>query len=306
MGADGQSIAAGDRRLTDALLAWGDGHRRDLPWRRTRDPWKIHVAEVMLQQTQVDRVQPRWSDFVDRYRTVGACAAAPTADIIALWVGLGFNRRAVLLQRAARAVQENYGGTYPDDLPSLLALPGVGAYTARAIMCFAFERDVAVVDTNVGRVLARWRDRVLARGEAQSIADGFVPPGRSWEWNQTMLDLGATVCTRRSPRCDACPVASWCGWARQGRPDPDPAIGSAGTSTPQSRFEGSDRQGRGRLIAALVHGPVAMSEVPTLMGWPDDPERAKRVLQTMVDDDLVECGADSCRVPEWTLLDTTI
>jgi A/G-specific adenine glycosylase len=270
-----------------ALLGWFAERRRDLPWRRTRDPWAVLVSELMLQQTQVARVLPRYEAFLDRWPTPAACAAAPQAEVVTAWAGLGYNRRAVNLHRCARAVVADHGGRLPDDLASLLALPGVGPYTARAVLAFAFERDhVGVLDTNAARLLARWTGRSLKPKEAQAAADGAVPAGLGWAWNQAVLDLGATVCRARSPRCNECPVAAWCAWGRAGRPDPDPAVGSAGVSGGQSRFEGSDRQGRGRLVDALRRGPVAAADLAGAAGWPDDPERAERVARTLVVDGL--------------------
>ena len=151
--------------------------------------------------------------------------------MLALWVGLGYNRRAVNLWRAARAAVERHDGRLPDELAALLALPGIGPYTARAVLAFAFEADVGVVDTNVGRVLARRAGRPLRPRQVQAAADAAVPPGGGWAHNQAMLDLGATVCTARAPACDACPVRAGCAWAAAGRPAPDPAVGSAGVST---------------------------------------------------------------------------
>ena len=153
---------------------------------------------------------------------------------------------------------EHHGGRLPSDLDALLALPGIGPYTARAVAAFAFEHDHGVVDTNSARVLARWAGRPLSAREAQSAADLAVAPGSAWAWNQAMLDLGAAVCTRRQPRCEACPVTGSCRWFAAGRPEPDPADGSAGVSTGQSPFAGSDRQGRGRLVEALRSEPVAV------------------------------------------------
>ena len=172
-------------------------------------------------------------------------------EVVRAWAGLGYNRRAVHLHATAVVVVERHGGTLPDELDALLALPGVGPYTARAVLAFAFERDVGVVDTNAARVLARRAGRSLDRAAVQAQADAAVPAGRGWAWNQAMLDLGATTCRARSPGCDVCPVARGCAWWEAGRPEPDPARGSAGVSTGQSRFEGSDRQGRGRLVDAL-------------------------------------------------------
>lgn len=251
------------------LLGWWEATRRDLPWRRTRDPWGVLVSEVMLQQTQVDRVVPRWHRFLERFPTTAACVAAGVGAVVEEWAGLGYNRRAVALHSCATAVVERHDGAFPADLAELLALPGIGPYTARAVLAFAFERDVAVVDTNVGRILARTAGRPLAAREAQARADELVPAGEGWAWNQAMLDLGATVCRKRSPRCDACPVSASCAWAVAGAPDPDPAIGSHAVSRPQSRFEGSFRQGRARLLDALRAGAVIVpAGWPAACGWP--------------------------------------
>ena len=245
------------------------------------------VSELMLQQTQVARVVPKYEAFLEAWPTPAACAAAPLGDIVTAWAGLGYNRRALNLHRCATVVVEQHGGLLPDDLAALLALPGIGPYTARAVLAFAFESDeVGVLDTNAARVLARWEARTLGRAEAQQRADASVAPAAGWAWNQAMLDLGATRCRPRSPRCDECPVADWCAWQVVGRPDPDPAIGSAGVSTGQSAFDGSDRQGRGRLVDALRIGPVPPEDLAPVMGWPGDPDRAARVAATVVADGL--------------------
>ncbi len=201
--------------------------------------------------------------------------------------GLGYNRRAVFLHRAATAVVERHGGALPDDLRALLALPGIGPYTARAVLAFAFERDVGMVDTNAARVLARWAGRRLTPSQVQAAADAAVPEGSGWAWNQAMLDLGATVCTARRPACEVCPVRASCAWAAVGRTPPDPAVGSAGVSRGQSRFEGSDRQGRARLVDALrAEGSVAAAGIAAAAGWPEDPERARRAAAGLVRDGL--------------------
>ncbi len=293
------SLAPGRRDALRAdLLAWADEVRRDLPWRRTRDPWAILVSELMLQQTQVARVVPKWEAFLEQFPTPAACADAPTGAVIAAWQGLGYNRRARNLHAAAVAAVERHGGALPDDLDALLALPGVGPYTARAVLAFAFERDAAVIDTNVARFLSRAvAGRALRPREAQALADALVPPGEGWAWNQGLLDLGATTCTKRSPSCDACPIRGHCAWASTGFAGDDPAEGSAGTSGRQSRFEGSDRQGRGRLVDALRAGPVAATDLPVVMGWPDDPDRASRVAATVVADGLAERDGDVLALP---------
>jgi A/G-specific adenine glycosylase len=267
-----------------AIGAWAPLHHRDLPWRATRDRWAVLVSEVMLQQTQVDRVVPRWESFMARFATPAAAAAAGVAAVVDEWAGLGYNRRAVSLHRCAVMCVADHGGDVPGSLEQLLALPGVGPYTARAVLAFADGADVGVVDTNVGRVLARVAGRRLRPAEAQRAADEAVPEGAGWWWNQAMLDLGATVCTARAARCGQCPVAPWCAWRGEG---PDPAAGSAGVTVAQSRFEGSDRQGRGLLVDALrTDGVVAADAVASVAGWPGDPDRARRVAAGLVADGL--------------------
>ena len=275
-----------------ALLAWSDRTRRDLPWRRTRDPWSVLVSELMLQQTQVARVVPKYEAFLARFPTPAACAAASAADVVRLWAGLGYNRRALNLHRAAQACVERHDGALPTTIDELLTLPGIGPYTARAVLAFAADADVGVLDTNAARVTARLGGRRLNARDAQQAADAAVPSGRGWAWNQAILDLGATVCTKRVARCDACPLTAHCAWHRAGHPEPDPAEGSAGTSGRQSAFEGSDRQGRGRLVDALRLGPVASADLPATMGWPDDRARAERVAATLVVDGLAAVTSD--------------
>jgi A/G-specific adenine glycosylase len=264
--------------VSEALLDWFADRGRDLPWRRTRDPWAVLVAELALQQTQVARVAERWPVLLEQFPDPAACAAAPVAEVVRAWAGLGYNRRAVNLHRAAKQVVELHGGRMPDSLADLLALPGVGPYTARAVLAFAFEADVGVLDVNASRVLSR----VTGAPVDQATADGVVPRGRGWAWNQAVLDLGATTCTP-VPACAACPLVDrGCVWGSAGRPEPDPWV----RSRPQSRFEGSDRQGRGALVAALRAGSVADDALAVTMGWPDDPERAARVAASVVADGL--------------------
>lgn len=266
-----------------ALLAWGVPRLRDLPWRRERDPWRILVAEVMLQQTQVDRVVPKWRAFLDAFPTPADCADAALGDVLRLWQGLGYPRRARNLHTAAGAVAAN-GGTFPDSVEALLELPGVGPYTARALLAFAFERDVGVVDTNIARILARTTGERLTPKRAQAAADAHVPDGHGWIWNQVIMDLGAAVC-RPQPRCGDCPISAACAWSRRGRPDPDPAIGSAGVSTAQPRFEGSDRQRRGRVLAALAAGARPTTDFD------------ERIVVGLIADGLVERRGDRLSLP---------
>ncbi len=290
--------AARRRRFTQDLLAWAAGVRADLPWRNTRDPWAILVSELMLQQTQVARVVPAYLAFLARFPTPAACAGSPVAEVVRAWEGLGYNRRALHLHRAAQGVVEEHGGRLPDDLDALLALPGVGAYTARAVLVFARERDHGVVDTNAARVLARAvAGERLTAGVAQELADEVVPLGRGWAWNQAVLDLGSQVCVKRRPRCEQCPIRASCAWARGGFAGVDPADGTAGASGRQTSFAGSDRQGRGRLVQALRTGPVDLDRVPDVAGWPDEPARARRVADGLVAEGLAEYADGQLALP---------
>ncbi len=238
----------------DAVLAWGRVNLRDLPWRATRDPWRILVAEVMLQQTQVSRVVPRWYEWCAVYPTPESLASVPLGDAIARWHGLGYPRRAKNLHGAATAIVALHCGEVPHELDALLALPGIGRYTARAVMTFAFEADVGVVDTNVARVLARSAGTTLTPSAAQDRADSLVPAGEGWLWNQTMMDVGARHC-RPDPQCDGCPLSGLCRWRASRRAGaPDPAVGSASVSRRQPPYDGSARQARGSLLGDLVAG----------------------------------------------------
>ena len=194
------SVSADLAEIRVALLDWFAVFGRDLPWRRTRDPYKIMVSEIMLQQTQVDRVIPKYHAFLEAFPTLEALAAAPTAEVIRAWSGLGYNRRAVNMQRAARAVLDEHGGLFPRDVATLLRLPGIGPYTAGAIACFAFEQDVAFMDTNIRRVAQRLfvgpADQAPAKDmQLLAIAQAAVPPGQGWQWNQAIMELGALICT---------------------------------------------------------------------------------------------------------------
>ncbi|HEY7036729.1 MAG TPA: A/G-specific adenine glycosylase [Thermomicrobiales bacterium] len=239
-----------------ALLAWFAVNRRDLPWRRSRDPYQILVSEVMLQQTQVERVLPYYDAFLTRFPDVQTLASASTADVIKAWAGLGYNRRAVNLQRTAQYVVANLGGTFPADVEALRRLPGIGPYTAGAIACFAFERDVAFADTNIRRVLHRVFVGVdvprptAGDREISAIAEAAVPAGNGWTWNQALMEFGALQCTARKPACVICPLQSAC--------RAFPAVLSALGELPrgvrlkrEEPFAGSNRFYRGRVLAAL-------------------------------------------------------
>jgi A/G-specific adenine glycosylase len=268
-----------------AVLAWGVPRLRDLPWRRERDPWWILVAEVMLQQTQAARVVPKWEAFIAAYPTPSACSRATLGEVLRHWQGLGYPRRARDLHATAGQVALHHGGRIPADLDVLLALPGIGPYTARAVLAFAFERDVAVVDTNIARILARTAGERLTPKRAQQRADAAVPIGDGWIWNQVLMDLGATVC-RPEPNCAACPLRPSCRWSRSGRPDPDPSVGSAGVSTAQGRFEGSARQARGAVLRELAVRDQPRSRF-------DD-----RIVEGLVADGLIRIVGDMVSLPD--------
>lgn len=268
-----------------AVMTWGVPRLRDLPWRRTRNPWQILVAEVMLQQTQASRVVPKWEAFIEAYPTPAACAGASLGDVLRRWQGLGYPRRARNLHATATLAVERHGGVLPDDLDALLSLPGVGPYTARAVLAFAFERDTAVVDTNIARILARTAGGRLTPKRAQAYADALVPRGEGWMWNQVLMDLGATVC-RPTPVCADCPLNAGCRWNRMGQPEPDPAIGSAGVSTAQAPFIGSDRQARGSVLRELGAGARPRAAF-------DD-----RIIDGLVADGLVRVDGDDVSLPD--------
>lgn len=249
-----------------ALLDWFAANYRDLPWRQTRDPYRVLVSEIMLQQTQVDRVLPKYLAFLERFPSAEALAAAAPADVITSWQGLGYNRRAINLQRAAQAVvAAGYPAdpaAFPGTPEGLLALPGIGPYTAGAVACFAFERDVAFLDTNIRRVVRRARfgpeDQPPPASEQTLIdaAAALIPPGRGWHWNQAIMELGALICTAARPQCWRCPLRPWCAaYAAWSAADTDlsdwkPAP-RARKKAAEQPFRESNRFFRGRVIDAL-------------------------------------------------------
>lgn len=222
-----------------ALLDWYRAHRREFPWRLTRDPWAILVVEVMSQQTQIGRVLPRWEAWLERFPTPADCAEADPAEVLAQWSGLGYNNRALRL-RAAAAVVASEG--WPQSVEGLTALPGVGPYTAAAVACQAFGEQVPTVDTNHRRVISRWVGRPLAGRELTEAATDLLPVGLAEDWNQALMDLGAAICGPR-PACEHCPVAAWCA---------DPSVYAPPPG--QARFEGSSREARGAVLRALLAG----------------------------------------------------
>ncbi len=306
--------------LHELLLAWFARAARDLPWRHTRDPYRILVAEVMLQQTQVERVIPKYHAFLAAFPTLAALAAAPTAEVIRLWAGLGYNRRAVNLQRAARTILEEYGGHFPRELAALRRLPGVGPYTAGAVACFAFEQDVAFLDTNIRRVLRRALhgpdEAVPAPDDRALLASGaaLLPPGRGWAWNQALMELGALVCTATTPACPRCPLRGHCR-AYAARLAADEALvlamGAGGPARPrriaerkEPPFVGSRRWYRGRLVDALravpAHSALALVELGPRVK-PDyvatDEPWLRDLVADLARDGLVRLDGDAVRLP---------
>ncbi len=248
--------------LRGALLAWFDRDGRALAFRAQRDPdpWAVLVSEVMAQQTQVARVEGKWRAFMNRFPTPADLAAAPAGEVIRAWSGLGYNRRAIDLQRTARLIVAS-GGTVPADVPALQALPGVGPYTARAVAAIAFGGAVGAVDVNVRRVLGRLLrgDSIPVRArEVQAAADALVDPGRPADWTHALMDLGATVCRPSRPTCGTCPVRAWC---------PFPGSTSVAAHGPASRparlprsrravpFAATTRWLRGRIVDRLCSEP---------------------------------------------------
>jgi A/G-specific adenine glycosylase len=206
------------RRFRQRLLTWYRRHGRDLPWRKTDDPYHILVSEIMLQQTQVDRVRPKYLEWLEKYPTMTALAAAPDAEVRATWYPLGYNIRPKRLQSIAREAVAKYGGELPSDERTLRSFKGIGAYTAGAIRSFAFRERAAILDTNVARVLFRV---FVAEGDPKShamkrhlwdVSDALVPSRHAYDFNQALMDFGATVCVARNPKCLICPMAKSCAW----------------------------------------------------------------------------------------------
>ena len=262
--ADGARLQAVRR----GLMAWYRvTGRHGLPWRQTRDPYAILISEVMLQQTQVERVLPYYAAWMARWPGFEALAAASPAEVIEQWAGLGYNRRAVNLQRLAMVLRAQYAGRLPHDDGGLRSLPGVGPYTASAVRSFAFEEGTAVVDTNVGRVLARIFMSVASVRDAgtaqiQGVATDLLPRRSVRDHNLALMDLGALVCRARGPECAQCPVARQCAWRLAGQP-----VGVDRTAT-NARFEDTARFARGRIVDAL-RGGAGMTADDLRAGLPE-------------------------------------
>ncbi|GAA2720250.1 adenine glycosylase [Cellulomonas aerilata] len=283
--------------LTDRVTVWFGEHRRDLPWRAPdRTPWGVLVSEVMLQQTPVVRVLPVWEQWLRVWPVPADLAAAGTADVLRAWGRLGYPRRALRLQECARAITERHDGVVPSDEDELRALPGIGSYTAAAVVAFAYGGRSVVLDTNVRRVLARAVDGAALPSPAHTVAEvrratALVPdaPGDAAAWAAASMELGAVVCTARAPRCGACPVADLCRWRADGYP---PDLHAARRRT--QGWAGTDRQVRGRVMGLLRDsvGPVPLVEVERLAVEGTDRPRLQRCVDGLVADGLVEVVGD--------------
>ncbi|MGB6765844.1 A/G-specific adenine glycosylase [Mycobacterium sp.] len=269
------------------LLGWYDRCRRDLPWREPGvTAWQILVSEFMLQQTPVSRVLPIWRDWVVRWPTPSATAAASPADVVRAWGKLGYPRRAKRLHECATLIARDHADAVPDDVDILLTLPGVGGYTARAIACFAYQQPVPVVDTNVRRVVARvvhGRADAAAASAVRDHADvsALLPNDSSaHRFSAALMELGATVCTARAPRCGLCPL-SVCRWRQAGFP---PAQGPARRS---QTYAGTDRQVRGRLLDVLRDNELPVTRAQLDVAWLTDTEQRDRALNSLLADGLV-------------------
>ncbi len=292
--------------LHEAVARWYRANARDLPWRRTRDPYAVLVSEVMLQQTQVDRVIPKYLAFLEAFPSLAILAEAQPADVIRIWVGMGYNGRAVRLHRLAREVVERHGGRLPETVEELRTLPGVGPYTASAVACFAFGAAVPVLDTNVYRVLSRVAHGVEApsRSEIGPLAadlaprDGGVSPS---DWHQGLMDIGATVCTAARPRCMLCPLRELCAAAPTLQAGADRRLAEASVpySPKQSKFEGSTRYYRGRIVDFLRDHPgddgAPIEEVAALAEGA--PTTVEDLLAALERDGLVVRIAGRVRLP---------
>ncbi|MGZ4502182.1 MAG: A/G-specific adenine glycosylase [Nocardioidaceae bacterium] len=277
--------------LLDPVLDWYAASARDLPWRRPgTSPWAVLVSELMLQQTPVSRVLPVYEAWLERWPTPADLAAEPSGEAVRAWGRLGYPRRALRLHACAVAITEQHDGVVPDRYDELLALPGVGDYTAAAVASFAYGRAHAVLDTNVRRVLGRalsateFPPASVTRAE-KDLAAALVPEERPELWAVAVMELGALVCTAANPRCEQCPIRGRCEWRQQGKPpyDGPPRRGQA--------WAGTDRQCRGRLLAVLRDTEGSVTRERLDAAWHDEAQR-DRALAGLVADGLVAALAD--------------
>ncbi|HEV2659655.1 MAG TPA: A/G-specific adenine glycosylase [Ktedonobacteraceae bacterium] len=307
-------------KVHTSLLAWYAAEQRDLPWRVTSDPYAILVSEIMLQQTQVDRVLPKYHQFLAAFPTLTDLAAAPTADVISAWVPLGYNTRAVRLQSIARQVISDYNGRIPDTIDELLKLKGIGRYTAGAIACFAYRKHVATVDTNIRRVLHRiflgLEHPEPKANDAQmlELAEQVLPANEAFNWNQALMDLGATICTSNNPQCTSCPLQQDCQAyvdMRQYSLFPSGSVlrqlrkvAEKKVSYQAQPFTSSNRYFRGRIVALLRSLPTNERVSLALLGpriKPDFSENElpwlQQVVSGLVRDGLLDVTEDGVRLP---------
>ncbi|HZQ38575.1 MAG TPA: A/G-specific adenine glycosylase [Dehalococcoidia bacterium] len=308
-------------RVQAALLAWFDAEQIALPWRQGRSPYAVLVSEFMLQQTQRERVIPKFLAFMERFPDLRTLAAASTADVIRAWSGLGYNSRALRLQQIARQVVTT-GGALPSDVEALRCLPGVGEYTAQAISCFAFDEPVACVDTNVRRVLARIFGAAerLSKAGVAVLASRALVRDRPADWNGALMDLGARICRARAPLCGNCPVARWCAARAAFSTEAGSALPRVAEAKPgyrtasrpkrqQPPFTASDRYLRGRIVAVLVELPdgatLAIEDLAVRasgMALPPQTERVRELASRLVREGLIAlaengAGAAGYRLP---------
>lgn len=289
-------MSVGDDRIQLRVLDWFDRNARELPWRSDPEPWGVLVSEVMLAQTPVARVEPIWRQWLQRWPTPAQLATEPGSEVIRAWGRLGYPRRALRLHQAAQMIVTDHDGQVPDDYDQLRALPGVGDYTAAAVLSFAFGRRAIVLDVNVRRFLARLQSGVAAppahaTKAERAAAAALIPAADPARWAAASMELGALICTARSPGCQRCPVAEDCRWLAAGRP------GLGSSTTRRQRFEGTDRQVRGLIMAVLreAHGPVSIGSLDTV--WPDQVQLL-RALDSLVADGLLDpIGNDTLALP---------
>ncbi|GLU47386.1 A/G-specific adenine glycosylase [Nocardiopsis ansamitocini] len=271
------------------VLAWYERNARDLPWRtESATPWSILVSEIMLQQTPVVRVLPAWEAWMRRWPTAADLAAEPSGEAVRMWNRLGYPRRALNLHACATAIVERHGGNVPETHAELLALPGVGVYTSAAVASFAFGQRHAILDTNVRRVLARletgieYPPKAPAKAEF-ALAESLLPeePAVAARWGVAVMELGALVCTARSPACGSCPVIADCAWVLAGKPPHD------GPPRRGQTYAGTDRQVRGKLLAVLREAPGPVDKSALDVVWEDSVQR-ERALDALISDGLVD------------------
>ncbi len=282
-----------------AVLEWYDANGRSLAFRSSRDPYAILVSEVMAQQTQIGRVVEAWERFLARFPTVEALAASSPADVLRAWQGMGYDRRALNLRRAAQMIRDEHAGRVPDDIAALERLPGVGPYTARAVASIAFWQPVGAVDTNVRRVLGRaltGKDAPSPRQAwTQAAADASVDRERPGDWTHAVMDLGATVCRPSRPLCTECPLSPWCRWARVDADRVDGATSGRTSTVPAPAFTSTTRWLRGRIVDRLrAADDGAWTAIDEPIG-DHDAGAVARAIHALARDGLVEIDATDDR-----------